>query len=93
MTVASFGAEGFSTGVGLAASTIYGVPFPFVATQIVIVNDGAKDLHVRFGSTGGASTDDWYLRPAESQTWNFRCDGLSLITTATSCCRVGAWRY
>ena len=87
-----FGAQSFSDGASLAAATVYGIALPFVATEIVIVNDGAKDLHVRFGSTGGASTDDWYLKPAESQTWHFLCDGLAMVTTATSCCRVGAWR-
>lgn len=86
------GADTFSTGASLAAATVYGIVLPFKATETVIVNDGAKNVHVNLGSTV-ASTDDWYLRPGESQTWRFLVDRLSMISTATSCCRVGTWRY
>lgn len=84
-------AETFSTGASLAASTSYGVTFPFRATEVTVVNDGAVDLYVSLQSTT-ATTGDWYLRSGESQTWRHLISALGMIATATSCARVGAWR-
>lgn len=86
------GAESFSTGASFTAATAYGIVLPWRATEVTIVNDGAKELHIALGSTV-PTTDDWYLKAGESHTWHMLLDRLSMITTATSCARIGAWRY
>lgn len=86
------GAEAFSTGSSLAAATATAIIFPFQATEVTIVNDGAKPIYLRAGSTA-VTTDDWYIKSGESQSFKFLIDRLGLMATATACCRVGAWRY
>ena len=66
-----------------ASNRLPGVVFARHVNQVVIVNDANVNLHHRLDSTV-ASTDDWYLKAGESQTYTVQCEVVGLTTTTTS---------
>lgn len=95
----TMGADAFSTdpvvGGCDASNRLVGSQLPWVASQLVVINDSGVNLHVSVNSTA-ASTSDWYLLNGESQTWSFPINRFGLTTTSTSTtakARAGAWRY
>ena len=93
------GIEQYSTGplVGStgAAPTITECIFPWEASQIIIINDGAANAYLNVGSTN-ASTGSFPLKQTESLEFADRfIRKLSIASTTTSTSdvvRVGAWR-
>ena len=74
-----------------------GLDFGFVANQVVLLNDKACTVYLRFDSTSTAgSTDGYPLKTTETLSLAGRIGGVMLATTATSTTdtvRVAAWRF
>ena len=74
-----------------------GLDFGFVANQVVLLNDKACTVYLRFDSTSSAaSTGGYPLKAGETLSLQGRMGGVVLATTATSTAdtvRVAAWRF